>query len=1135
MKKTIILTLFALVLSVSLIAQPRQNDQRTIETKIADLLMKLPPQSSAEQDFLMAELAALGEPAVTAIAAGLVAPGAGDDVASRYAISGLVKFVARGADKNLMKNCSQALCKALGNVKNDEVKDFLLQELQYVAGEEAVAVVSGYLRSERLCDPAARVLVRIGTEPAKLALADALSNAGGKQQVILVQALGETGYAPAAAKVRALAATAQPQLKKAVLRTLAEMGDLSSGSLLAAEAAKAKYSFEATDAAGSYLLFLSRSAENGNGSYAEKACRKLVKTGGIPEYAQSVALEILVKSAGQKAVPDLMKALKSPSKEYRMAAQALLGNLYSPGVSAAVQKTARSTKNSELQAELISLMAEQNDQSAFPLIAQLLSSDQKPVQLAAVKAAAKVGQAKAVAPLTELMKTGDEELVAATQSALLTIAGEGVAEAAAAFIPQVSGAARSALIEIIARRQADRYAGLIFGEAANSDAKVRLAAARALSAVAKSGDEKKIAALLNNATGDDEIRALQEALFAALQNSGNQSGQVAAALPMMKEAGDKQFRYYYVLAKMGGTEALGVVEKAFETGTTAQKEAALKALAGWSDFTALDALYRISKNNPSGKFHDTALSSYIAGINRSKNSADQKVLMFRNAMELANGVDQKKQILQGIARNSTLPALMFVAQYLDDAALQQTAVQSVNSMVLANSGLYGTLVEGIVKKAISLNKDAEADYQKQALLKHLAGLPQEDGFVALFNGKDLTGWKGLVGNPISRAKMSPKALAEAQAKADKQAAETWLVENGILVFAGKGDNLCTVKDYADFELYVDWKLFPGKEPDAGIYLRGTPQVQIWDTSRVNVGAQVGSGGLYNNQKNMSKPLVVADNQLDEWNTFYIKMIGDKVTVYLNGQLVVDNVVLENFWDRSQPIFPSAQIELQAHGSKVAYRDIYLREIPRPKPYAVSKEEEQEGFVPMFNGMDMQGWTGNTTDYFAQEGMLVCQPSGRGSGNLYTDREYSDFIMRFEFQLTPGANNGLGIRTPREGDAAYQGMELQILDNEAEIYKNLKPYQYHGSVYGVIPAKRGFLKPVGEWNYQEVQTIGNRIKVTLNGEVILDGDIAEASKNGTETADQRKHPGLLNPSGYIGFLGHGSPLKFRNLRIKDLKK
>ena len=136
-------------------------------------------------------------------------------------------------------------------------------------------------------------------------------------------------------------------------------------------------------------------------------------------------------------------------------------------------------------------------------------------------------------------------------------------------------------------------------------------------------------------------------------------------------------------------------------------------------------------------------------------------------------------------------------------------------------------------------------------------------------------------------------------------------------------------------------------------------------------------------------------------------------------------------------------------------------------------------------------------------------------------------------LFRSANNGLGIRTPLKGDAAYVGMELQILDNEAAIYRNLRPYQYHGSVYGVIPAKRGFLKPVGEWNYQEVKAVGNRITITLNGEVILDGDLAEASNNGTATIDNREHPGLLNKSGHIGFLGHGSPLKFRNLRIKDI--
>ena len=157
--------------------------------------------------------------------------------------------------------------------------------------------------------------------------------------------------------------------------------------------------------------------------------------------------------------------------------------------------------------------------------------------------------------------------------------------------------------------------------------------------------------------------------------------------------------------------------------------------------------------------------------------------------------------------------------------------------------------------------------------------------------------------------------------------------------------------------------------------------------------------------------------------------------------------------------------------------------------------------------------------------------GGGKGNLYTKKEYGDFHMKFEFQLTPGANNGLGIRAPLEGDAAYVGMELQILDNTAPIYAKLQPYQYHGSVYGIIAAKQGFSKPVGEWNQQEVIAVGNKIKVILNGEVILDGDIAEATKAGT--ADHKEHPGLLNKTGHIGFLGHGDSLRFRNLRIKDI--
>jgi hypothetical protein len=197
------------------------------------------------------------------------------------------------------------------------------------------------------------------------------------------------------------------------------------------------------------------------------------------------------------------------------------------------------------------------------------------------------------------------------------------------------------------------------------------------------------------------------------------------------------------------------------------------------------------------------------------------------------------------------------------------------------------------------------------------------GFVALFNGKDLSGWKGLVSSPPERAKMSPDELAAAQTKADQRMRDHWQVKDGALVFDGKGDSLCTAKDYADFELLCDWKILP--EGDSGIYLRGSPQVQIWDPA-VPAAGGTGSGGLYNNQKHPSKPLIKADRPVGEWNTFRIRMVGDKVSVWLNDELVVDDVVLENYWERGKPIYPTGQIELQNHGNTLYFKNIYLKEL-----------------------------------------------------------------------------------------------------------------------------------------------------------------------------------------------------------------
>jgi hypothetical protein len=206
-----------------------------------------------------------------------------------------------------------------------------------------------------------------------------------------------------------------------------------------------------------------------------------------------------------------------------------------------------------------------------------------------------------------------------------------------------------------------------------------------------------------------------------------------------------------------------------------------------------------------------------------------------------------------------------------------------------------------------------------------------EGFVALFNGRDLDGWKGLVADPEKRAAMKPEELAEAQKAADEKMKAHWSVVDGDLVYDGKGDSLCTTKDYGDFELYVDWKILEGG--DSGIYLRGSPQIQIWDTKfekYKSLGADKGSGALWNNQVNARFPLTVADKPVGEWNTFFIRMVGDKVTVKLNDVLVTDNVVMENIWDRKKPIYPRGQIELQNHGNTLWFRNIYIRELDAGK-------------------------------------------------------------------------------------------------------------------------------------------------------------------------------------------------------------
>jgi hypothetical protein len=688
------------------------------------------------------------------------------------------------------------------------------------------------------------------------------------------------------------------------------------------------------------------------------------------------------------------------------------------------------------------------------------------------------------------------------------------------------------LINVLAARNAEDQFDTLLAYIDSGSDKVASAVYGALPYISAEKDFSALINVLGKANGTGNIKNTQQAILNII-NDGN--GKFSDPVYKAYDGAIDKSKLLPVLASLSSKEALELVSQRLATGNGNEKMVALDALSNWKNNDALPYLFETVQSSTDSEIRKNAFGNYLAKIRKSDYPADQKLLLVRKLMPEATTIAEKKQVISAARNIKTFLSLVFVSEYLNDQELLTTASNAAIAIALptpgVQDGLSGEIVRDIVSRSVDNLTGPDSQYIKIDVKEFLDKMPSDKGFVSIFNGKDFTGWEGLVQNPIARSKMSSKKLAAEQAKANAQMMRDWYIENGVIGFKGEGyNNICTIKDYGDFEMIVDWKITNGG--DSGIYLRGTPQVQIWDIARVDAGAQVGSGGLYNNQKHESKPLQVADNPIDEWNTFRIKMVGERVTVHLNGVLVTDNVVLENYWDRKQAIFAKEAIELQAHGEDLGFRNIYVREIGSGDDQ-LTAEEKKEGFKSLLNGKDLDHWIGNKTDYVMENNELLVRPKRGGHGNLFTAEEYSDFIFRFDFKLTPGANNGLGIHAPLEGDAAYEGKELQILDDTAEIYANLQPYQYHGSVYGIMAAKRGALNPVGEWNSQEVVVKGNHIKITLNGTVIVDGDWKEASKNGT--ADHKEHPGLDRNTGHIGFLGHGAELAFRNIRIKDLSK
>ncbi|MES2650691.1 MAG: family 16 glycoside hydrolase [Bacteroidota bacterium] len=1130
-KRTLLVLLTLFIFHPAVNAQDKK-DERTQTTKIADLLAELPAKNTQQFNRNMQEIAQLGVDGYVNLIKGLNTNDQAYQALISYAVSGYSGFVSQNNRVADRKMAEKAYINALKSITDVQQQAFLISQFELVGDEESVTALAQYLNQSTLVDVSTRALAKINTPAAKNALLKALTSANGRAKQSIIVALGHSGLKSASQNIiTAMANNADVNLTKVALFALANLGEPSAEPTLAKAAAAVNYAYDQTNAVSNYILFVNN-IKVSDRTLALKIAKEVQAKSTEKQLtgARIAALNLLVEL--EPSVPHLVNAVDDSSFQYRAAALKIARPIHTVQMeSDLVKKLGKA--NVETQVLLINFFADVKSKTALPGLAKLIKSKDQLVRDAAITAVGEIGQEEALTGLLKNLNKAQASDLPAYTNAILRMKGETVSAKVASALPKGNAASQVLLLNILANKAASAEIKVVFDALNSKDQEVKTAAYAALKSMVTTEHLPQLFTLLNESAEASASIAVQDAIIVALKNANDKDQQIEGLLGRLKTIdASKQAYYYNILASLGGSKALAAVNESYKNGN----KAALTALTNWKDKEAAESLIQIARANSSSDDVNKAVNGFLRLTKAASLPAEQRLLWLRNAMAIAQTNTQKQQILKDAEQAKIINTLIFAGKYLNEPALQQAAAQTI--MVVSLAGKYnGELVKNLMNQTISVLTGADSDYQKEAMRKYIADMTPGEGFVSMYNGKDLTGWQGLVGNPIKRAKMDPKLLDEAQAKANTAAQASWKPINDELHFMIKGDNLATIKKYGDFEMLVDWKIIDDKkgEGDAGIYLRGTPQVQMWDNARVNVGAQVGSGGLYNNQKNPSKPLKVADNKLDEWNTFRIIMVGDRVTVYLNGELVTDNVMLENYWDRNLPIFNEEQIELQAHGSPVAYRDLYIKEIPRAEPFKLSDQEVKEGFTLLFDGSNMHNWTGNTVDYIIENGNMAIRPKpGKGSGgNLFTKNQYSDFNFRFEFKLTPGANNGLGIRAPLQGDAAYEGIELQILDNDAAIYKSLKEYQYHGSAYGISPAKRGSLKPVGEWNYQEVIVQGAKIKVILNGEVILDTDISDARKNGA--ADGKKHPGLLRESGHIGFLGHGSPVEFRNIRIKELSK
>ncbi|MCB0283335.1 MAG: DUF1080 domain-containing protein [Calditrichaeota bacterium] len=1071
------------------------------------MLQQLPAENDIQRDLVLSAILEQSEQVLLSLASELESDDANTRVHAEYAWHGLALYVsADGIVYNREKYLS-LVDKALQQKLNLENRIFLLEQLKFVPGALTVKIAGKYLSDNDLGETAVMVLRSNNSHQAAEVLLANLGDTSTPLKIARILALAEMDYKPLAEVVNSMLPVDNENLESAIMIALSELG------FADAEKAIRDYADKNPEQNALLITFADALTEQGQKATSAAIFREVLQneSGQYSETSRKAALSGLSNLLGDDAFAEIFQVYQSSDKKMRMAAL----NLAKPHNSNVfVEKwlSLMPSLDTEKQLELIEFFGDIKSTNSIPFLQEKLSDNEPIIQAAAIRSIYKFkGSGISDDLVTVLQGELDGEFEKETHALLDEVPDSTALASIVNGFESYSVSGQKIILSLVAEKNLSAFNNFLTASLKSDQSEIRSGALGALDQLAlKKNFEILTDFYLQTNDGQETSKTIK-----ALASSFDGRLHTDFLIKKIDDVSDQQkIKLLKLYSRLKG-QAFYHKAVALESYNGKEvSEQAAEIVFSWKDENALEDQLKIAQTTRDSKRRINAIQNSVQILRERNINKDDLVSYCDLLLKASERPEEKRLVMSVLTGLKNKSALNLILKNLDDPdveyeaflALLKWAESERNPDHYSIEDLIVYVLNGRVSKSLSqkITKYRQEQFEPK---------PPE-GFTALFNGKDLSGWKGLVANPAKRAQMSADEMLKEQQKADSIMNAQWSVVDGILYFKGIGyQNICTVKSYQNFEMYMDWKIEKGG--DSGIYLRGTPQVQIWDPGQWDEG----SGGLYNNQKNPRTPLKKADKPIGEWNTFHIIMQGERVTVYLNNELVVDNIVLENYWERDKALYASDQIELQAHNNPLYFRNIYIKELPAGEPLFSGD---------LFNGKDLSGWQviNNTDDsWHVEDGILYTE--GQGGGWISTEKEYGDFDLQLEFRVPEGGNSGVFIRAPHEGDPAYTGMEIQVLDDYAEKYATLKPWQYTGSVYGLqAPAKR-VTKKAGEWQKMHITCQGPKIRVELNEQEIVNTNLINFG------SEIKAHPGIKRRKGFIGLQNHSTRVEYRNIKLTEL--